>query len=201
MNKQDFLMSLRRRLAGLPQEELDGRLEFYEEMIDDRVEEGVSEADAVAAIGTVESVAAQILSEVPLTRLVKHKLRPKHRLRTWECLLLAIGSPLWLSLGIAAVAVFLSVYAVLWSVLVSLWAVWVAFPVCAIGGVVGGGILASLGNGAAGIFLVACSIVCSGMTIVWFFGCKAATRGIIAVTRCFALAVKRCFVRKEKTEI
>ena len=200
MKKRRFLEALRAELVGLPQAELDGRLEFYEEMIDDRVEEGNSEEAAVAAIGTVEAVAAQILAEVPLTRLVKHRLRPKHRLRTWEIVLLAVGSPVWLSLAVAAVAVFFSVYAALWSVLVSLWAVDAAFAGSALGGVVGGCALALFGNAATGLLLVGGGVVCGGLSILTFFGCRAATRGILSLTKRFVLAVKRCFIRKERSE-
>ena len=47
MTKQDFLCALQKRLSGLPMRELEERLGFYGEMIDDRMEDGLSEADAV----------------------------------------------------------------------------------------------------------------------------------------------------------
>ena len=50
MNKEKFLDALRRRLSGLPQEDIDERIAFYEEMIDDRMEEGLSEEEATATI-------------------------------------------------------------------------------------------------------------------------------------------------------
>ncbi len=43
MNKQAFLTQLRKGLSGLPQEDIEERLAFYSEMIDDRIEEGLSE--------------------------------------------------------------------------------------------------------------------------------------------------------------
>ena len=48
MNKQEFLDALRERLSGLPSREVEDRLGFYGEIIDDRIEEGISEHDAVA---------------------------------------------------------------------------------------------------------------------------------------------------------
>ena len=50
-------------------------------------------------------------------------MRPKRRLQAWEIVLLALGLPVWLSLGLAALAVVLSLYVVVWSLDVSLWAV------------------------------------------------------------------------------
>ena len=45
MRKQEFLAQLRKALSGLPQDEIEERLTFYGEMIDDRMEEGLSEEE------------------------------------------------------------------------------------------------------------------------------------------------------------
>ena len=84
MNKEEFLNALRSALAGLPQEDIEERLAFYSESIDDRVEDGLTEEEAVEAIGTVDEVRDQIMAEIPLTKLVREKMRPKGRLRAWE---------------------------------------------------------------------------------------------------------------------
>ena len=54
---------------------IEERLEFYSEMIDDRIEEGKSEFEAVREIGDVDEVVSQIASETPLYRLVKEKAK------------------------------------------------------------------------------------------------------------------------------
>ena len=71
MTKQMFLASLREGLQGLPPADVEERIAFYDEMIDDRMEEGLTEEEALAEIGTVESVIAQIAEETPLAKLVK----------------------------------------------------------------------------------------------------------------------------------
>ena len=43
MNKQEFLAELRKGLSGLPQDDIEERLIFYDEMLEDRIEEGLSE--------------------------------------------------------------------------------------------------------------------------------------------------------------
>ena len=65
MKKDAFLDLLRRGLDGLPQEELAERLSFYREMIEDRMEEGLSEEAAVAEIGPADQLVAQIRAEYP----------------------------------------------------------------------------------------------------------------------------------------
>lgn len=99
MDKQEFLSKLRAKLSGLPQKDLEERLSFYSEMIDDRIEEGLSEEDAVKELGTVDEVAGQIIADIPLSKLVKERIKPKRALNVWD-VLLAIGSPIWLSLMI-----------------------------------------------------------------------------------------------------
>lgn len=74
MLKQVFLEKLGKALSGLPQEDIEERLAFYSEMVDDRMEEGYLEEEAVDAIGPVEEIAAHIVADVPLTKIVKEKV-------------------------------------------------------------------------------------------------------------------------------
>ena len=48
MNRKEFLRSLSRSLRGLPRAERAQSLDYYGEMIQDRMEEGLSEEEAVA---------------------------------------------------------------------------------------------------------------------------------------------------------
>ncbi len=197
MTKIAFLVSLHNRLAGLPQGEVEERLHFYSEMIEDRMEEGFSEEEAVAAVGSVDEIAAQIAADIPLTAIAKDAIKPKRRLCAWEIVLLVLGFPLWLPLLIAVVAVVLALYAVLWSVIVSLWAVLVSLIGSALGGVVGGAGLALGGNSLSGVALIAAGIVRAGLAIFLFFGCRAATIGTVSLTKTIAVGLKHRLIRKE----
>ena len=197
MTMQEFLYELRERLRGLPERETRERLAFYGEMIDDRIEDGSSEAEAVASLGSVEKIAEQIISDIPLGGIVIERLKPKGRLSGWEIALLAVGSPLWLSLGIAAIAVLITLYAVIWSVIVSLWAVFASAVACGIYGVLAGGAYIIGGNALSGIGLIGGGAVCLGLSIFVFFGCKAGTSGSAVLTGRISLRIKRLFVNKE----
>ena len=61
MNKEQFLAVLRARLSRMPQADLERTLQYYREMIDDRIEDGMPEADAVADVGDPAELAAAIL--------------------------------------------------------------------------------------------------------------------------------------------
>lgn len=56
MTKIEFIEQLTQALAHLPGQERIRVLEYFEEMIDDRIESGMSEEDAVAAMGSIEDI-------------------------------------------------------------------------------------------------------------------------------------------------
>ena len=198
MSKQEFLDALKEHLSGFPKEELDERLDFYSEMIDDRIESGLPEEDAVLELGAPKAVAAQILKETPLLRLAKERIKKKRRLATWEIILLAVGSPVWLSLLIAAAAVLLSLYASLWSVLVSLWAAFASLAGGALGGLAGGTVFLFSVGVPVGLAVIGGGLVCAGLSIFLFFGCRAATKGTLIFTKRITLWTKRLFLKKEE---
>ncbi len=198
MSKQEFLAQLRKGLSGLPQEDIEERLTFYSEMIDDRTEEGLLEEDAVSRIGSVDTIISQIKADIPLARLVREKITPKKHLKAWEIILIVLSSPIWLSLVVAAFAVILSLYFALWSVIISLWAVFGSLIGCAFGGIVAGIVFTCNGNVLTGIATIGAGIVCAGLSIFMFYGCKAATKGSLILAKKFAVWIKNCFMKKEE---
>lgn len=201
MTKTQFIVSLSEALSGMPKDEIQERLTFYSEMIDDRMEEGLAEEEAIAQIGSVEEIAAQIVEEVPLTKMMKNKVKPKRKLQTWEILLLALGSPIWLSLAIAAFAVLFSLYATVWSVaVVTLWAMFTAFAASGAAGVIAGIGMIFDSSAINGLTLVSAGLVCAGLSIFLFYGSLWSTRGTVWLTKKIALLTKRCFIRKEDAQ-
>ncbi len=200
MNKSEFLAQLNCRIQGIPKDDAERFIEYYSEMIDDRVEDGLSEEDAVEAIGTIEDITAQILEEIPLKKLVKEKIKPNRALRTWEIVLLVLGFPVWLPLLLAAFVIVLAVCIVLWSVIISLYAVDVSLVGCAVGGILTAGIFISQGNVPSGIAMFGMCVFCAGLSIFMFFGCKAATKGVLVLTKKTVLGIKTLFVGKESAK-
>lgn len=120
MNKKEFLTALGRALPHKGKG-LRSVLNFYGEMIDDLIEEGLSEAEAIERIGSVEEVAKGIETE-GLCREVEHKRRS-----AIELVLLILGAPLWFSLLLTGFSVAFALYAVLWSLIVVLWTIELPF--------------------------------------------------------------------------
>ena len=102
-----------------------------------------------------------------------------------------------LALLAAAFAVVSSVYVSLWAVVVSLWACFASCAACVLGGAAGGVVMLFSGNTPAGLAMLAAGVVCAGLSVFAFYGCKAATKGMVLLTKKMALWMKKCFVKKE----
>lgn len=197
MTKNEFLSELCRRIDQLPPQDIQKSLDFYAEIIDDRIESGMSEEEAVAAMAPFDEITEQILMDIPLPRLVKARLRPTRALRVWEIVLLILGSPVWLPLLISAIAIVFSVYAVFWSVILSLYAVDLAFAVSAIASLPAAILLFCTGEPLFGLFYLGAMLILGGLTIGWFFLCKYATKGTWWLCKRTMLGIKSLFIRKE----
>ncbi len=198
MRKQEFLESLRKGLAGMPKEEIEERLAFYGEMIDDCMEEGLSEEDAVAKIGSVDEIVSQTIADIPFTKLVKEKIKIKRQLKGWEILLIVLSFPIWFSLLVGALSIAFSLYGALWSVVISLWAVFGAVIVGGVGGTLGSFILLFTGNAVSWIAILGAGLACIGLAIFFFYACKAVTKGTLWLTQKMLIGVKKCLMKKEK---
>ena len=197
MNKEDFLDELAKRLSGLPQEDIDERIDFYREMIYARMEEGLSEEEAIAQIGSVDEVVRKIMSEYPLTTLVKDKVRPKRKLETWEIILLVLGFPLWFPLLITAVAIVLSLYITIWALIISLFAADFSCAAGSFAGLIGIFRYLRLGNLAGALFCFGAALACAGLAILMFIACVYIAKAVIILTSKAASGIKNSFVGKE----
>lgn len=190
MKKKAFLSALEKRLSGLPRQDVEERLNFYSEMIDDRMEDGKSEEEAVSEIGTVDEVAAQIVADIPFSKIAKEKFAHKRQLHTWEIVLLILGAPVWFSLLVAAFSIILSLYVVLWSLVIAVWTVFASVGVCAVCGIFAGIILAATKGGFFGIAIIGLSVICAGLAIFLYIGSVAATKGAVILPKKIIRAIK-----------
>ena len=200
MNKNEFLSELRAGLSGLPQDDVEERLAFYGEMIDDRMEEGVTEEEAVSMIGDVGAIVSQTVADIPLAKLVKEQITPKRTLKAWEIVVICLGFPLWFPLLIAGLAVVFSLYVVAWSLIISLWAIELSFVASSFAGIAAAVAYIIRGDVVSGVALIGASIFLAGLLIFTFFGCAALSKGIIRLTKKAALGIKSLFIRKESTK-
>lgn len=198
MNKQTFLDELKTRLWSMAEADRQRSLDYYREMIDDRMEDGLSEEEAVAAIGDLDEIVKQILAETPRPPVAVKPVQPQPQQRSngWLIVLLILGSPLWIPLIAAAVSVVISIYVSLWSVVIALYAVAFAVGIAAIGCVVGSFFM--IGRARVIIITLGAALLCAGLSILLFLLSVLATKGMVALTKLCWQACQRIFTRKER---
>ncbi|GAB6992262.1 DUF1700 domain-containing protein [Paenibacillus pini] len=131
MNKLTFLSELATKLNTLPQNEITKSLDFYSEIIDDRMDEGMNEEDAVMGLGRIDDIASEIiLDSTPLIKLIVPV--SGNQLSKSNIALICLASPLLITL-FAVIFVF---YACVWLIVLTLFLIELSFMVAGIAGVV-----------------------------------------------------------------
>ena len=192
MTKAEFLGRLRDSLNGLSPADINTSMEFYSEIIDDRMEEGLSEEDAVACLGSIEDIKDKVLEAVPISKLVKEKMRPKGPLGPIAIILLILGFPLWFPLLVTAGILVFTMYIVFWIIILSLDIVNLAVLIS--GGALIFAAFVQAATFAGGLFLVGCGLALIGAAILLFFAFKGLSSLLLKAGKAFLLGLKRLFV-------
>ncbi len=205
MKKQEFLDAITLKLQGLPKNEIEERLNFYSEIIDDKIEEGIDEEVAVSEIGSLDEISSQIIKEISIFKIAKEKIKLAkekitidRKLKPWEITLIAVGSPIWLSLLISAIAVIVCLYASLWAIVICFWAVFASLAVSGLCGIIASIVIGVSGNGPQALLIFGASLVCIGLAFFAYLVCIKVTKGTIVLTKKILLGLKKCFIKKEE---
>ena len=198
MTKNEFLSSLRSKLQGLPPADIDERVSFYEEMIDDRIDEGESEESAVAEIGNVDDIVMDIAKDTPLVKLVKEKIKPKRRIKAWEIVLLAAGFPLWLPLAIVALVLIFVFILLVWVMVIVTYSIEIAFAGSSIAGAIT--FAAYFMHGELNWTALGASVMCAGAAFLFVFACIGATKGSVNLSKRIITGIKMLFFKKKELD-
>ena len=190
MTKQEFLDALRKYLTGLPQDEIEERISFYSEMIDDEVADGKSEEEVIAQIGSIDDVVMEIAGGIPLVKLVKEKIK------AWEIVLLILGFPLWFPLLLTGLILALVFYLLIWILVIVSYAVEASLIVASVGALVV--FIASMAGGQFNLISLGISIMCAGGAALFLFVCYWATKGTLKFTKFLSIKIKKSFIRKDQ---
>lgn len=196
MTKVEFTRALAARLAGLPESEIDRITAFYAEMADDRMEEGMAEEEAVAALGDVETAAKQAMMDLPLPVLMKSKVkesRDKADSKALWILIAVLGFPLWFPLLITFASLIIALYVTVWALIVTIGAAVISVGIGGAAGLVGSAFMLGA-SPVSGLFMLGCSLVLIGITMFLIkpviLICKALAKLTVYALR----SVKRMFI-------
>lgn len=200
MRKEEYLNRIREQLQGLPPEDLEPSLAFYAESIEDRMEDGMSEEEAVASMESPEEAARTIQMELPLPKLVKVRVRDRRRMGPMVIILLVLGFPLWFPLLLTAAVLALTFYLLVWVLVLVLGVVVLSLAVSALACVVAG--VATVAKaGVQGLLLaLGAGLVLAGLAILLSLLLPPACRGAATLGKAMLRGTKSLLIRKEKKE-
>lgn len=200
MKKSEFLNKLREELKGYPRDPVEDSIQYYSEMIDDRMEDGMSEEEAVSKVGDPVAIAKQIKYNMPLKNVIKEKVAAKKvenkgkDINIGLIIVLILGAPLWIPLTITILSLVGTFFILLWVFDFVMYVLALVSAVSIIGALVGAAITAfTTGMGTALVF-VGSGIAAAGLAILLTIGGVAFAKAIIALTASFARSIKRIII-------
>ena len=204
MSRDAFIGELRHRMVGLPQEAVDRTVEYYSELIADSMEDGLSEAEAVARLGSIDEIVANVVRDTPLTQIVQTRVQEKKAKKggsAWLIVLLILGAPLWIPLLIAVLAVLFALFIALWAVVIALWVTVAAVILAGVVAIVAGVIELCRLHLPQGLVLLGGGLVCLGLCALLFLLMKLITVGTVKLCKLVWTGIKSLFVgRKGKAQ-
>lgn len=197
MSKADFLRLLERALMQLSEEERQKNLEYYSELLDDMMEEGMTEAEATAKLGSPSQIAQSILQEVPLGKLVSTRMKPKSGWTPLAIVLAVVGSPVWVPLLLATVAIVLAVFVSIWALGFAAVAVVIALAVAVVAAPIFA-VRAAVMTLPLGLMLLGAGLVLLGLCVLGGLMAVELCKLLWQLTVWLAHKIKGLFIRKEE---
>ena len=116
MKKSEFLNLLQLSLKGFPKDDIAKTIQYWDEMISDKVEDGMKEEDVIKDL-SIEEIVGNTLSAIPLKKLIKEKTK---NTKGWKIAFWISTFYIWVPILISIIAAIFSVYVSLWAGVVSL---------------------------------------------------------------------------------
>lgn len=166
MTKEQFLNELGKALSPLSHTEREKSLAYYSELIDDRMENGMTEEQAVSGLETPSEIAAGILDDATESASPQPK-------KPVSLALLILGAPLWIPLLIAAASVLFSLYITYWSLIISFVAVGISFALTSVACLLSFAVMLTE-NTPHAITALGVSLFFGGISVLLYFPIKSA---------------------------
>jgi Predicted membrane protein len=194
MNKQQFFYELNRLLAGLPEIEKQKAFSYYEEIIEDSIEDGCSEEEAIARLGNINEIAEGLISDFKSGNPIRIG-KSSHSLGAVTTILLILGFPLWGSLMIALFSLVLAAIIVLFIPVIILGSIAISFFAAGVFAFVGSFVLMTQ-IFSMGIIQFGASLFLMGASVFAAFGLYYTTKGCVYATKKLMQKLGQLFKRR-----
>lgn len=189
MTKNEFTGILKSRINHLPKSERRKILQYYYEMISERMEDGMTEAEAIDALGNLDELFSEY---TPVPKEPKKGVR----LRAWHIIMLILGSPLWICLVVAMLCLVLAFYIVIWVLVFACYAVFAALAFSAFACVAAGFISLFTAGPAYFFAYMGAGFVLSGLALLWLMPCNLLAKAMAKLSGKVGKGIFRFFFKR-----
>lgn len=208
MTKKEFLQELRSRLSAYPKEELDRSIGYWSEMVEDRMEDGATEDEAVASLGSIDDIAKQIEMELPLKTIIKHSVKDKSSadeqkkdntgITVLVVVLAILAFPIWFPIAIALISIIAALFITIWAIDFALWVCSLSGVICFFAGLIFAVALLIGGHGILALSGFGTSLAGAGIAILFAFAAFYMAKGIIKLIDLMCRGTKRSIVNNKR---
>ena len=174
MDRQEFFRQLTVLLLELPLYEREQAISYYREIIDDAIEDGKTEEEAVESLGDVNVLAEEIIAEHQAYKPKKQSAGHK----TLVTVLVVLGFPVWGSLLLAAACLLLCAYILIYVPLICLGSMAFAFLAASLWAIIGTPFLIMAEGLGTGVIQLGTGIVVFGLSALSFVGFWQVKKGV-----------------------
>lgn len=191
MNKAEFLDKLAFCLQKMSDSEKNKFIIYYDEMIADYVENGMTEEEAIKKIGTPKKISEELLNDYDS---VKFNL-PSTGSKTLNTVITIIGFPLWGSVLLAFALLVLSAYIIIWCAPIITGAGCAGFLASSIIGIIGSPFV-MIKSVSLGMMQLGTGIASIGTSFLLGIATMHLTKKLIIVTKNYNTKLIRLFHKK-----
>jgi uncharacterized membrane protein len=165
------------------------------------MEDGASEEEAVASLGTPEAIARDLQANQPFSTIIKRKVEDYKERRSSEntalvIVLLIVLFPFWFPVLMSGLGVLVGLFATIGGIIVAFWAASIAIGIGGIGLIIASAFGFATSYIPTGFFSIGSGIALIGLSIIAVIISIYATKGIIKLMGIIIHSIKKLFVRR-----
>lgn len=196
MDKDEFLSRLREKLKRLPPEDINDAMEYYEEYLEDAGPE--NEAAVIAAWGSPDTVASQVLADYAVKQMGKNPSARKGLSTIWIVMLAIFASPIAIPVTAVIVIVALILVATVFIVVACVYITAVSLAAVGVLTFITG-ICLIIKNLSTAVFYIGAGLFCAGAgTAVFVFAVWFSKKAISLIAKMFSGIAGRFFKRRRE---
>lgn len=191
MSKIEFLKELEANLRKMNDSEKNKFITYYDEIISDYIENGMTEEEAVNKIGSPAKIAVELLEDYDSVRL----RLPITQNKATNMVLTIIGFPLWGSVLLSVILLILSGYIILWCAPIATGAGSVGFFIAALVGVVGAPFVMTQ-NISIGVMQLGAGIASIGISVLLGYITIVLSKNFVIITKKYNAKLVKLYKKK-----